>query len=342
MGELQTLLALVVLIYVLSVIVQAVQEIFKAFYSSKAKTMIATITQFMGDHLTLAQVQGALQERGLGITALENFSKDDFRKMLDGVTFTAQQIQAFPNVVGQQAVAAGQTAEQAAAQIVSQLRDHAAAAFEGAMAKFQKSYAAHNKAWVLVFSFIVVIGLNANLIKIYEQLSVNSVLSQAIAGTASSLTTGGTTNQGGTNSAPGTPAPATPAPTAPAQNQPNTQPAATTPKPVTAGIAQPPVTANPNQANPGVTTATAACDLGCVISKNQGSIQTSLKAYPILVRWSKWNDDWGTTSADMFYLFFGLLLMGLLVSLGAPFWNDVLKGLTGINNSLNGGAKKTT
>jgi hypothetical protein len=37
----------------------------------------------------------------------------------------------------------------------------------------------------------------------------------------------------------------------------------------------------------------------------------------------------------------GLLLMGGLVSLGAPFWNDVLKGATGINNAFNGNGKKS-
>ena len=76
MGELQTLLALVVLIYVLCVIVQAVQEIIKSALSTKAKTMAATITQFMGAHLDLSQVEGALRQRGLDITALERFKKD--------------------------------------------------------------------------------------------------------------------------------------------------------------------------------------------------------------------------------------------------------------------------
>jgi hypothetical protein len=35
-----------------------------------------------------------------------------------------------------------------------------------------------------------------------------------------------------------------------------------------------------------------------------------------------------------------LFLMGLLVSLGAPFWNDVLKGMMGVNNALNTNGKK--
>jgi hypothetical protein len=31
----------------------------------------------------------------------------------------------------------------------------------------------------------------------------------------------------------------------------------------------------------------------------------------------------------------GLLVMGGLVPLGAPFWNDVLKGISGLNDALN-------
>jgi len=36
----------------------------------------------------------------------------------------------------------------------------------------------------------------------------------------------------------------------------------------------------------------------------------------------------------------GLLIMGALVSLRAPFWNDVLKGVAGLNDALNGGNKR--
>jgi hypothetical protein len=32
--------------------------------------------------------------------------------------------------------------------------------------------------------------------------------------------------------------------------------------------------------------------------------------------------------------------MGVLVSLGAPSWNDILKGMMGINNTLNANTKK--
>src|SRR5580658_5644018 len=93
MTTFQTLLALVVFIFALSVIVQAVQEVIKSLANTKANTMAQMVVKFMGTHLTLAQVQGALEKRGLDITALENFNKDDFRSLLDGIEFLDPQLQ---------------------------------------------------------------------------------------------------------------------------------------------------------------------------------------------------------------------------------------------------------
>jgi hypothetical protein len=124
MSTLQTLLALVVLIFVLSVIVQAVQEVIKSLANTKANTMEQMIVRFMGDHLTLKQVKDALQERGLDLTALENFSKDDFRHLLDGIKFESTQIQ---GIVAKEVA----TAEEA--------KDSIAASYEAARAFVSKS-----------------------------------------------------------------------------------------------------------------------------------------------------------------------------------------------------------
>lgn len=270
MSEFQTLLALVVLIYVLCVIVQAVQEIIKSVLNTKAKTMAATIIQFMGEHLNLDQVIGALKQRGLDITALEQFSKDDFRKLLDGIQFTEQQKQQIPNVIA--TAGAG----------VDQLKEHIAASYDAALAKFQQSYTKNNKIWVIAISFVVVLGLNASVIKIYDILSVDQKMSQAIAGTASTIANAGQSNQ---NS--GT-----------AQNQ----------------------------------------DSAAVFAKSRQAIQDDLKNYPVLLRTGRYPEDIKEPLSEIV----GLLLMGLLVSLGAPFWNDVLKGANGINNALNSGGKKAS
>jgi|SRR5579863_1373735 len=285
MSELQTFLAVVVVIYVLCVIVQALQEVVKWALNTKAKTLESVIKDFMGQHLlTLDQVQDALKKRGLEITALEHFQKDDFRRLLDGIEFTAQQVQMIPGVVGQVNTAAGQVnaAVSQASAAVEQFKDHAAAAYDGFIAKFQQCYTSHNKRWVIGISFVVVLALNASIIKIYEILAVNQTMAQAIAGTAPTIANSGQQSQSGT-----------------------------------AGQSQ---------------------DAANIYSKNREAITNYLKQYPVLLRTSEYPDDL-KNEAGLEVL--GLVLMGALVSLGAPFWNDVLKGMMGVNNALNSGNQKT-
>ena len=123
MNTFQTLVALVLIIFVLSVIVQAIQEFAKALLATKANVMEQTLIKFMGNHLTLPQVKDALTTRGLDITALENFNKEDFRHLLDGIPFDNAQLQGIVN-------SAQATADQ--------VKDNIAASYEAARASFQQ------------------------------------------------------------------------------------------------------------------------------------------------------------------------------------------------------------
>ncbi len=266
MSEFQTLMALVVLIFVLSVIVQAVQEVVKSLLNTKAETMKKTIQQFMGEHLTLQQVQAALQVRGLDITALENFNKDDFKHLLDGITLAVPQAQG---------IVANANAT------IDEVKNNIAGAYEGSRATFQKAYAAKNKTFAVIISFVVVVVLNSNLIMLYDEVATDQVVAQAIVGKA----TPGQCGQG---------------------SQPNSQ-----------------------------------SDLGTTYSDARNCIKGKLNDYPILMRSSakQWSSDWSDSKLNTIL---GLFLMVILVSLGAPFWNDVLKGMTGVNNVLNTGSKQNS
>jgi len=259
MSTLQTLLALVVLIYVLCVIVQFLQEGVKALLNTKAKTMEKVIQKFMGEDLLKPnQVEAALKSRGLdSLAALENFNKDDFRQLINAIPFTNEQLQILDK----------------AQTTVEQFRDHAEATYDGAMAKFQRLYAANNKRLAIGLGFAVVLALNASAIKIYEILAVNEAMSQTIVATASTA----------------------------------------------------------NQPNPGGGTSQAF-----VPDQTREAITKELQDYPILLRTTKYPTDIKDAWNDI-----GLIIMGLLVSLGAPFWNDILKGMTGVNNALNSGGSKT-
>jgi aminopeptidase N len=267
MSIFQTLLALVVLIFVLSVIVQAVQEVLKSLANTKANTMEETIDKFMGDRLPLSQVQAALQTRGLDITALEHFNKDDFRHLLDGIQLALPQVQG---------LVASATAT------VEQAKDNIAAAYEGARVAFQKSYTTTNKKWAIGLSFLVVLALNASLIRMYEILAANQNLSQAISGTASTIIN---TQRSAQNAASSSQAPSLPE----------------------------------------------------IYEANRKTITEDLQKYPILLRTSQYPEDFRQEALNEIV---GLLLMGILVSLGAPFWNDVLKSMMGVNNVLNMNGKR--
>jgi hypothetical protein len=257
MSTFQILLAMVILILALCVIVQAAQEMAKSVLNTKADTMAKTIVSFMGNHLTLPQVQTALQTRGLDVTALEHFSKEDFRHLLDGIDFAAQPLQGIVTVTGA---------------TLEQKKDNIAAAYEDFRASFQKAYTSRNKTFSVVLSFIVVLALNANVIMLYQELAADQVLTQAIAGKASTLVN---SNQAGA----------------------------------------------PDAGSFQSTYRTSRKTIGDVVAK-----------YPPIVRDAAYKTDF---SERLPSAIIGLLLMGLLVSLGAPFWNDVLKGMTGVNNALN-------
>ena len=282
MGTIQTLTAMVVLILALCVIAQAVQELLKSILGTKAETMKQTIKDFMGEHLTLEQVTQALATRGLDITDLEHFTKDDFRHLLDGIDLTGLQIR---GVV------------KSAQATIDDAKNNIAAAYDGALAKFQKLYAKKNKTFAVIISFVVVILLNSNIVMIYEQLATDQVMAQAIIGKANDAVCdeSGHSNQ----------------------------------------------TAGENSGHQ---------NLKEVYVNERKCVSAVVNDYPIIFRW-KHNPE-GKILMPMylvqdgdrgaFKIIFGLLAMGLLVSLGTPFWNDVLKGATGINNALNTAQKKSS
>ena len=325
MGTLQTLIGLVVLIYVLCVIVQFVQEVAKKFLDTKATTMEKVICKFMGEQfLKPDQIKAELEKRGLdSLAALEHFNKQDFRNLIDAIPFTPEQATLLTNA---------QTS-------IQQFRDHAEATYDAAIAKFQRVYEKNNKIIAAVISLVVVLGLNANIFKIYEQLSADQIMSQAIAGTAATLLSSNkpenqTSNQPNTGSqgaGTGTQAGGT----HPGVNPGATQTTGTTPTGTTAQQIAP-------QAGTAATPSETEQTVADIYNKNRAEIQKKLQEYPILVRWDSWSDDYeGANWSRFLYTALGLPIMILLVSLGAPFWNDVLKGMTGVNNALNTTPKKS-
>jgi hypothetical protein len=254
MSTFQTLISILLLIYVLSVIVQALQEIIKAIFRTKASVMRDIINKFMGHHLTLSQVEGALSERGLKIQNLASFDKEAFRQLLNGIAFESDQLDGL--LKNAQATA-------------EEVKNHIAASYEAARAAFQSTYARKNKLLVVVTSCIVVLVLNANIIFLYDQISIDSVVQQTLVGQAQKIELP-TSQQG---------------------------------------------------------------DLKEVYKITRQQISDTLEQYPILLRAAKYQADF----AQPWKTIFGLLVMGALVSLGAPFWNDVLKSVSQMKKGVGTG-----
>jgi hypothetical protein len=187
MGTFQTLLSIVLLIFILSVVVQAVQELVKAVLNTKANVMEQMLEKFMGDGLKLPQVQRALKDRGLKITDLENLNTDGFRHLLDGIPFQIAQLQGIVASAGAS---------------LDQIKDNIAASYDAARAAFQAEYTRRNKLYAFILSLLVVIVLNSNVVILYEQLSSDQVAQQAIVGKAVAVTADQPENSGNAQAQP--------------------------------------------------------------------------------------------------------------------------------------------
>jgi hypothetical protein len=274
MNTLQSLTAVIALIFVLSVIVQAIQEFIKDFLQTKPKAMMQALNEFMGDMLNAADVKQALGVRGLDVTALESFSPSDFRDLLDAIPFDQQQQQAV-----QKLVHGGQAS-------LDKIKDSIAGAYQGALARFQKIYEGKNKRIAAVLSMVLVLILNANVIFHYESISADPATQQAIMSKVQTI-----------------------------------------------------VSANAiANARSGDDAAAQARALKESYQATRDQIATVLNTDTMLVRTKLYPNDF---RSHWLKTILGLSLMGALVSLGAPFWNDILKGATGVNNAFNGNGKKS-
>jgi hypothetical protein len=55
------------------------------------------------------------------------------------------------------------------------VKNNIASAYEGARASFQETYTRKNKTFAMILSFVVVLALNASLIRIYETLAADGI-----------------------------------------------------------------------------------------------------------------------------------------------------------------------
>ncbi|HTQ81559.1 MAG TPA: hypothetical protein VMM92_16295 [Thermoanaerobaculia bacterium] len=188
--------------------------------------------------------------------------------------------------------------------------------FDTVMQSFEERYTRGMKTWALVLSFLVVVLLNANFFKLAHQ-----ILSASPTELAKVVDTDQALVQANQQVPAKKQAPAPAVATEPAQATATEPPQATATEPAQASeAAAPQATESPKQ----------------IVQQTRNDVQKNLSTYytlgfgPLV---------WDQTYAEVFPQGFlatlaGWLLMTMLLSAGAPFWEDILESLFGLKNLL--------
>jgi hypothetical protein len=167
--------------------------------------------------------------------------------------------------------------------------------FDTVMQSFDERYARGMKTWAIVISFVVVVFLNANFFNIYQKISTNEVVRNNLVQGQARLKE---LQQAADRAA------AEPTGTVPA--------------------------------------------LKATLKEQENTVRGEIDAYasfgftPLSMEqinnWatgkSSWSVDWGQRLVHMAKILLGWILMALLLSVGAPFWEDTLESLFGLKNIL--------
>ncbi len=256
--------------------------------------LLGEVQKKVGEDLAAARAANA---PGVEITTLEGVS--------NGLKRIAQQITTL-----------GQAFDAALVPLRERL-EQAEVWYDTVMQGFEERYTRHMRTVALVISVVVVVLLNANFFTIYQAMS-NPVTAAAVASQGEGIlerARQATAAQDGAATPETAGANATPTPTAPAATPPQ---GSTTPQ--------------PSPANGSTTPA----DLKEQVQKTKGWVDT-YKSFGItpLTRQQVGNFFKGEYRArDVTGTFAGWLIMVMLLSAGAPFWQDTLESLFGLKNLL--------
>jgi hypothetical protein len=181
---LNTVMAMIVVILILSLIVQSIQSILKKWLKLKSTTLFNSLDDLFKyvESKDLAGIESnklvqAVSEelRALGrVTVrgkpmMDSIAKDDLLKLLDKIG------------EGKTTDALGKLVlEQVDPAKVEALREKVSMWFETVMQSFEERYARHMKSVAIVISIVVVVGLNANFFEIYQNISSNDALSSSL------------------------------------------------------------------------------------------------------------------------------------------------------------------
>lgn len=311
-----SLIATVTVVLVLSLIVQALQQIVKQLFNMKAKFMERELFAMFArveykpslmpiklQYERLAKVHGDVKElvrnisrrlSSIGyndVAMLESMRKDEFLKMA-GDLFDTSELE-----TADMAKLSAEEREAIKSRIgfLQQARLDVERWYDATLKAFQDHYERRMKMWAFILSALVVVWLNANLFEIYREFSTNKVLRDMAVRVGERL--------------------------------------AATPRDSLIIVR-----ADEGQVVQHVADSAALAALQANVKRIDSLVYSQSFA---IMRWDVPNGTPVPKSLTMIWNalarnFFGWLGMTLLVGLGAPFWYDILKTLVGVKERLRG------
>lgn len=166
---LDTVIAMIVVLLVLSLIVQSIQSLIKKWFRLKSKSILVSLNDlfdYVGsneiiNHPPAAVVEAMKNEfKKLGRVSLikrepmvDSIAKEDLLKILDQIEL-----------------------KDLADENVAELKEQVNKWFDTVMQSFEERYTRHMKTVAIIISIVVVILLNANFFDVYRNISTNDVL----------------------------------------------------------------------------------------------------------------------------------------------------------------------
>ena len=341
-GTLDTIIAMVIVLLVLSLLVQSIQSLLKKILKLKSSVVMNSMVdlfeyveseKLIGKQphefveLVKTEFQKLGRENVRGKLMLDTISKDDFLKIVDRIVQTNKSIDV--NKFDPK-----------------QLRDELSNWFDAVMQSFDERYTRNMRSIAVVIAAVVVIVLNANVFTVYRNIALNDVLRAAI------LRAGPEIEKQAANASKPTNA-------EPAQN-PAVNPGTTKKPPATGAKPASSPSASPAAPQPSPSEAATTANKGNEqtvddIKQNAEQVKQFANDYkglgfsPLtpgqIGDFFKAEGVWkGTTGGQRFShllkVILGWGIMTLLLSVGAPFWEDTLGSLFGVKNLLQKKSKK--
>lgn len=304
---LDTVIAMIIVILILSLIVQSIQSIIKKWFKMKSKSIVTSLDD-------LFTYIGSKDITGLESSALVEEVKEQFVKL--GRVSLIRKAPMVDSIAKDDLLKIlGKLSEKVDPAKVTQLQEQVQTWFETVMQSFEERYTRYMKTVAICISIVVVIFLNANFFDVYNNISTNDVLRASLIEKRDEVLNKLSQQPGA---------------------QPGSQPEGQPGQPGGQPGAQP-----GGQSGAGEPTKK---DLDDEIKKLQGLLDqapvfgfTPLKLNDVKDFFNKegyWKDHAAERPAYFLRLLAGWAIMVMLLSVGAPFWQDALESLFGVKNLL--------